>query len=131
MEYRELTPEEYAKWPREVEGSEIYNTDNSKVIGAFNENGEIVGSFTLFICAHLEPVWIREDYRGKGMGMILGRLGNAMKALCRSMGIQEAYTVVLDTTPVLAKYAEWFGAKRVSGNLYNWKDDQAVAVSKE
>lgn len=131
MEYRELSPEDYAKWPREVVGTDIYNSENSKVIGAFNEKGEIVGSFTLFFCAHLEPVWIREDYRGKGIGMILGRLGNAMKALCRSMGIHEAYTVVLDTTPVLAKFAEWFGAKRVSGNLYNWKDDQVVAVSKE
>ena len=122
MEYRELTPEEYAKWPREVEGSEGYTPDNSKVIGAFNDKGEIVATFTLFICAHLEPVWIREDYRGKGLGMILGRLGNAMKALLRSMNISEAYTVVLYKTPSLRKFADWFGAKPVDGSLFRWRD---------
>jgi hypothetical protein len=124
MEYRELLPEEFDKAPREVVGSENFNPDNSKIVAAINDQGEIVGTFTLFICAHLEPVWIREDYRKKGLAKVLGGLGVAMKELCRSLGIKEAYTVVLGTTPSLAKFARWFGAKPVDGNLYNWKDVQ-------
>lgn len=126
MIYRELTPEEFKLVPREVKGSTIFTPDNSKIIGAFNDQGEIVGSFTFFVCAHLEPVWIREDYRGKGLNMMLGRLGNAMKAMLRSLGIAEAYTVVLDTTPALRKFAFWFGAKPVDGTLFKWRDPQCV-----
>lgn len=131
MTYRELTAEEFAQWPREVPGSERYSPDNSRVIGAFNEKGEIVGSFTFFICAHIEPVWIREDYRGKGLNMMLGRLGNAMKALLRTMGVEEVYTVVMDKTPSLRKFAYWFGAEPVDGTLFRWKDPQSVEIFEE
>jgi GNAT superfamily N-acetyltransferase len=131
MIYRELTPEEFEKAPREVPGSEVYTPENSKILGAFNEQGEIVATWTFFICAHIEPVWIREDYRGKGLGMILGRLGNAMKAMLRGIGIGEVYTVVLDTTPVLKKFAVWFGAEAMSGQLYHWVDPQLSVILSE
>ena len=126
MIYRELTPEEFEKAPREVPGSERYTPENSKIMAAINDDGEIVGTFTFFICAHLEPVWIRQDYRSKGLGIILGRLGNAMKAMIKTIGIAEAYTVVLDKTPVLRKFAYWFGAEPVGGTLFRWRDPQRV-----
>lgn len=128
MTYRELTLEEFAKAPREVPGSENYTPENSRIMAAINEDGEIVATFTLFLCAHIEPVWIREDYRGKGLGMILGRLGNAMKAMLRALGVRQVYTVVMDKTPVLRKFAIWFGAKPVDGTLFTWVDDQAVKI---
>lgn len=128
MTYRELTAEEFEKAPREVPGSERYTPENSRIVGAFNEKGEIVGTFTFFYCAHLEPVWIREDYRGKGLGMMLGRLGNSMKAMLKTMGVYEAYTVVLDKTPALRKFAFWFGAEPVDGTLFRWRDPQAVEI---
>lgn len=126
MIYRELGPHEFDKAPREVAGSEIFTPENSKILAAINEKGEIVATWTFFICAHIEPVWVREDYRGKGM--ILGRLGQAMKAMLRSMGISDVYTVVLDKTPVLRKFAYWFGAKPVDGILFRWQDPQAVGL---
>jgi hypothetical protein len=129
MIYRELSAEEFDKAPREVEGSNVFTPENSKILAAINENGEIVATWTFFICAHIEPVWIREDYRGKGM--ILGRLGNAMKAMLRSLGIADAYTVVLDKTPVLRKFAYWFGAKPVDGILFKWSDPNFVSVTGE
>jgi len=131
MIYRELTPEEFGKAPREVPGSEQFTPENSKILAAFNEQGEIVATWTFFVCAHIEPVWIREDYRGKGLGMILGRLGNAMKAMLRAMNIKQVYTIVLDTTPALRKFAYWFGAKPVDGTLFTWLDEQATGISKE
>jgi hypothetical protein len=129
MIYRELSAEEFDKAPREVDGSNVFTPENSKILAAINENGEIVATWTFFICAHIEPVWIREDYRGKGM--ILGRLGNAMKAMLRSLGIADAYTVVLDKTPVLRKFAYWFGAKPVDGILFKWSDPNFVSVTGE
>lgn len=126
MIYRELEPHEFEKAPREVEGSQIFTPENSKILAAINDEGEIVATWTFFICAHIEPVWVREDYRGKGM--ILGRLGNAMKAMLRAMNISEVYTVVLDKTPVLRKFAYWFGAKPVDGTLFKWKDTQSVPL---
>lgn len=126
MTYRELEPHEFEKAPREVEGSQIFTPENSKILAAINDEGEIVATWTFFICAHIEPVWVREDYRGKGM--ILGRLGNAMKAMLRAMNVSEVYTVVLDKTPVLRKFAYWFGAKPVDGTLFKWKDTQSVSL---
>lgn len=118
-EYRPLRPEEFGLAPREVPGSEAYTPENSQIVAAI-EDGEIIATFTLFFCAHLEPMWIRSDRRHSPT--ILRRITEAMKALLRELGIKEAYTVVLETTPVLARYAEWFGGKRVPGALYNWKE---------
>lgn len=131
MIYRELEPHEFEKAPKEVAGSQIFTPENAKILAAINEKGEIVATWTFFICAHIEPVWIREDYRGKGLGMILGRLGNAMKAMLRAMNVREVYTVVLDKTPVLRKFAYWFGAKPVDGTLFKWTDPQSVSVTGE
>lgn len=118
--YRPLKPEEFPRAPREVPGSEMFTPENSQIVAAIDEQGEIVATFTLFICAHLEPMWIRQDHRHSPT--ILRRMTEAMKGLMRTLGIKEAYSVVLETTPVLARYAEWFGAVRVPGVLYDWKE---------
>jgi hypothetical protein len=116
--YRELTPEEFDKAPREVPGSEGYNPGNSRILGAFNEQGEIVSTFTLFLIAHAEPLWIREDYRGSPT--IMRRMAEGMKAMLKQYGFPSCYTVVMDSTPVLAKFAKWFGGNKIDGSLYYW-----------
>ena len=118
--YRELNPEEYPLAPREVEGSEVYTPENSRIVAAFDEKGEIISTFTVFYCAHLEPMWIRPDHRNSPT--ILRRMADAMKRTLRDIGAVNAYTVVLNTTPVLARYAKFFGAKPVDGTLYLWKE---------
>jgi hypothetical protein len=122
LTYRELRPEEFVKAPREVPGSEIFTPANSRILAAIDEKGDVVATWTFFLCAHIEPVWVREDHRHSMR--ILARMSNAMKTMLRAMGVMEVYTVVLDKTPVLHKFAVWFGAKPIDGTLYNWKDDQ-------
>lgn len=120
--YRELKPEEFHLAPREVPGSELYTPDNSRILAAFNEKGEIVSTWTLFLMVHIEPFWIREDYRKSAT--IMRRMAEHMKNMLRSAGFKSCYTVVMDTTPVLAKFAKWFGAKVVDGKLWYWVDDK-------
>ncbi len=124
LTYRMLRPEEFSLAPREVPGSEKYTPENSMILAAFNETGEIVSTWTIFMIPHIEPFWVREDYRGK---MLMRRMAEHMKAFLRTCGIKAVYTVVLDTTPVLRKFASWFGAEEVRGTLFYWKDDDRGA----
>ena len=120
MTYRELKPEEFHLAPRDVPGSEVYAPENSRILAAINEDGEVVATWTMFACVHIEPVWVREDYR-KTTGILRG-LARAMKKMLKDLQIFEVYTVALDRTPVLQRFARWFGAHPVSGTLYHWKD---------
>lgn len=119
VEYRELGPDEFHLAPREVPGSEDYTPENSRIIAGIDGNGEVVATFTLFLCPHLEPVWIREDHRHSAT--IPRRLAEAMKALLREIGCPNAYTVVLNKTPVLHRFARFFGFAPVDGSLYFWR----------
>jgi len=118
--YRELAPSEFSKVPREVAGSDVYTPENSRIYAALDEHGEVVASFTLFLCPHLEPMWIREDHRHSSS--ILRRMASGMKAMLHESGIPNAYSVVLNTTPVLHRFAQFFGAVPVDGTLYFWKE---------
>ena len=123
LTYRELTPEEYEKAPREVEGSEVFTPENSRILAAINEDGEVVSTWTIFAVPHIEPFWVREDYR-KSMA-IMRRMTELMKKTLRESGIKSVYTVALDETPIMHKFAKWFGAEAVGGKLYYWKDKEA------
>jgi hypothetical protein len=116
--YRELEPDEFHLAPREVPGSDVYEAGNSRILAAFNEQGEVVATWTMFAMVHIEPFWVREDYR-KSM-TILRRMAEHMKAMIKASNIACVYTVVLDSTPVLKKFAHWFGGKKVDGTLYYW-----------
>lgn len=118
LTYRELTAEEIPQAPREVEGSALYTSDNCRILAAINEKGEVVATWTIFFMAHIEPFWVREDYR-KSM-TIMRRMTEHMKALLKRLGIGQVYTVVMDRTPVLAKFARWFGATKIDGTLFTW-----------
>jgi len=118
--YRELLPEEFHLAPREVVGSEGFSPENSRILAAFNEKGEIVSTWTMFLMVHIEPFWIREDYR-KSM-TVMRRMAEHMKGMLKRYGFQSCYTVVMAATPVLERFAYWFGAKKVEGNLFYWVD---------
>ena len=120
LEYRELRPEEFSLAPREVPGSDVYNPQNSRILATIDDKGEVVATWTISYCLHLEPFWVREDHR-KSM-TIMRRMTEAMKAILKRDGFQCCYTVVLFSTPVLAKFARWFGARKIDGDLYCWTD---------
>ena len=118
--YREVKPEEYALVPREVPGTEQYTPENSQILAGFNEKGEVVTAWFIFPCVHIEPFWIRQDYRHSKS--IMRRMTERMKLLLRELGVPAVYTVVMDQTPVLDRFARWFGAQRVDGTLFYWVD---------
>lgn len=118
LTYRELLPDEFHMAPREVLGSEVFTPENSRILAAIDEKGEVVATWTMYAMIHLEPFWIRPDHRGSMT--IVRRMGQHMKALLKASGLQSCYTVVMDATPVLHKCAEWFGFKKIDGSLYYW-----------
>jgi hypothetical protein len=123
MEYRELLPEEFHLAPREVEGSEVFTPENSRILAAFNENGEIVSTWVLFAMMHCEPFWIRPDYRGNPS--IVKNMSILMDSTLRASGIREAYTIVLNNihAKVLTRLARWFGFSVMDGTLLKWRRD--------
>ena len=118
LTYRTLRSEEYATVNNGVEGQDGFTPENALILAAFNEKGEIVSTWTAFACIHIEPFWIREDYRHSKS--IMRRMTEHMKALLKSYKVPSCYTVVMDKTPVLARFARWFGAKPVDGTLFYW-----------
>jgi hypothetical protein len=120
--YRELKPEEFHLAPREVPGSDVYTAQNSRILAAINEQGEVVATWTMFGMIHIEPFWVREDYR-KSM-TVMRRMAEHMKKMLKDSNIGCCYSVVMDSTPVLRKFAEWFGGKKVDGTLYYWVDSK-------
>jgi hypothetical protein len=121
MEYRELLPEEFHLAPREVEGSEVFTPENSRILAAFNENGEIVSTWTLFAIVHAEPLWVRPDYRNHPT--LLKHMNRNMTRIFKESGFANVYTVVLDAVhaKVMTRLAAWFGFTPVKGQLFIWK----------
>jgi hypothetical protein len=124
LTYRELTPEEFHLAPREVEHSEIFTPDNSRIIAAINEEGEVVSTWTLFLIPHAEPFWIRPDYRHHPS--IIKHMAREMVGLFKELGFQQVYTIVLDNEygKVLTRLAHWFGFSPIKGTLLTWKGDK-------
>lgn len=118
LSYRLLKEDEYQLAPREVVGSDGFNPGNSMILAAINEQGEVVSTWTVFAAVHLEPFWVREDYRGSMS--IMRRMAQNMRKVLKDQGILACYSVVMESTPVLAKFAKFFGGKPVDGTLYYW-----------
>jgi hypothetical protein len=116
--YRELEPHEFDLAPRAVPGAELYTPENSRILAAFNEAGEVVSTWTMFLIPHIEPFWIREDHRHSPS--VMRRMTESMKAMIKELGFPAVYTVVKAQTPVLRRFAKWFGAKEVDGTLFYW-----------
>ena len=123
MIYRELTRDEFHLAPREVDGSEVFTPDNSRILAAFNDDGEVVSTWVLFSVVHLEPFWIRDDYRGSKSATIIKNMTKEMGSMLSRSGIKNAYTIVLESVhvKVLTRLAEWFGFRRIYGSLFLWE----------
>ena len=116
--YRELLPDEFDKVPHEAPGRELYNPENSRILAAIEDDGSISATWVLFACAHVEPLYVVPECRQSPT--ILRRMADEMKKLLDQSDIRQVYSVVLDETPVLHRFAKWFGAKAISGSLYTW-----------
>jgi len=48
-------------------GSHLPSVDASKIVGIFDEAGNITGFATLQLVPHIEPVWVAEEHRGSDL----------------------------------------------------------------
>jgi hypothetical protein len=73
MTVRPLTPEEYSlAEPIFVsEGGTMPHPSQSRIIGAFDESGSLVGLWTVQLAYHAGPLWVRPDHRGEGLWLQL------------------------------------------------------------
>lgn len=122
IEVRELLPDEFSFAPREVVGSEVFTPDNSRILAAFNADGDIVATWTVFFVPHAEPLWVRPDYRKHPT--LLKHMLVEMHKLFKASGFEQVYTIVLDNmhAKVLTRLAGWFGFTPVTGTLFTWKE---------
>ena len=89
MEYRELTEDERSQVPGVIPGM--------LVVGAVDETG-VVGACGIILSPHLDPLWIREDRRGKS-GWILIRLWKAVRNKLLSLGASSCTAAVTSDYP--------------------------------
>jgi hypothetical protein len=124
LTYRELTPEEFKLAPRDVPYSELFTPENSRILAAINEQGEVVSTWTLFVVPHAEPFWIRPDYRHHPS--IIKHMAREMIKLFKTLNFPYVYTIVLDDEQgkVLTRLAHWFGFNPVKGKLLSWRGDK-------
>lgn len=122
LTYKELLPEEYDLIPAEALGKTLYTPENSKVVAAINARGEVVGTLVLFYTPHVEPLWIRPDYRKHPT--LLRRIWPVMKGILARMGIWSAYTVILDDKPVFLRLADLWRFRPVSGKLFMYNEKE-------
>ncbi len=122
--YRELTPDEWCKVPAEAPGREVYTPENSRILAAF-DGDEVVATWVVVPLVHLEPLYIAPAHRKSPT--ILRRLAENMKRMLIHYGVGQVYTVALNKTPELQRFALWFGAEQIPGKLYTWINTSSAA----
>lgn len=67
LTYRKLEPKEWPKLRPIFQFNKAFLPDPVASVAAVveNEDGELVGFLMFQLVPHTEPLWIREDYRGK------------------------------------------------------------------
>lgn len=120
MEYRVLHPDEYIKLPDDFPAPDGLTPDNTAIVAAIDEEGEVVAAWVLCMVWHSEPLWIREDHRKSAT--LIRRMAETVKKVCKVLRIKTHYAVI--PTPVLKKIAEWYGAKPMPGELYRYDEEE-------
>lgn len=90
MEYRELTTEERTTVP------DIH--DRMVVVGAVNDEGQVVAACGIILSPHLDPLWVHPDRRGRA-GFALVNLWVAVKEKLLSLGASSCTSSVIDGYP--------------------------------
>lgn len=118
MQYRRLKPEELATVPGvdEIPPSMV-------AIGAVNDCGEVVGCVGIYAALHLDPLWIREDYRKSPF--LIRRIWERLKAEMNAEGVHQVEVGMLDTNPgpeneenVVRIVKDLAGGEEVKGRIF-------------
>jgi len=117
MIYRQLTPEEMRQVPKLPEPSERVT-----VVGAVDDNGEVVAAMGIFVAIHMDPLWVREDKRNNPR--ILLRLWDAAQTYLRSQGAGGVLALMFDGDPgppyegVVERICKYAGGYEVVGRMF-------------
>jgi len=73
VKIRILPPDEYYRldFLFTANGSQLPAPPMSQIAVAEDSNGDIVGCFVLQLVAHGEPIWVSDDYRNRGVALLL------------------------------------------------------------
>lgn len=129
---RELSVDEWTKLASVHPYSKIGLPDiaHSRVVVGFNTAEEIVAYWVVFEAVHVEPFWIRDDYR-KRVG-VLRRLWTSVLNILRDSSIPFAFAVVKDDMlPTNGDMASRLGFKEMDGKLFYLIPDKAFRVKLE
>lgn len=116
LTFRELDPAEFSQIPSEATGGYQLPASNCKVVAGIDESGKIAACWAAVAVVHLEPLWVREDYRKSGY--VIRRLWTLLKDVLLKQGVRTTLTVIADAVPVTRKVASWCGAREVPGKLF-------------
>src|SRR3990172_4951559 len=84
---------------------------------AVNEDGEIVAFCGAVVVCHLDPLWVRPDYRRHPA--LLRRLWQAVKFVLRDAGVGVAFGMAKDSQPEIGRLCKWVGGFLVDGRMYD------------
>ena len=117
---RVLPPEEFEllKHLPPFDKSGLPNPERSWPVVAQDQKGNIVGYWWVYLGAHVEPVWIAEEFRAKPG--LLRRMWRGVHGILEKIGHSVAYGVILDQdipTGTLGQ-ALRLGFQAIPGKLY-------------
>lgn len=107
-----------AEWPK-LDGTElgsvwrVFDPDQTRVI-VVEDDGQIVGCWSLFNVVHCEGIWIAPDHRKQGA--VARRLLRMLTMTARSMGARAVVTSAL--TENVADLAKRIGANPLPGEHF-------------
>lgn len=123
LEIRELEPREYALLGKVgmFEQMGLPDMAHAKAVVAITKgpSPEIVAYWIIFDAVHVEPLWVKEEYR-KAMGLGLGRrLWGVVQKILVDCGINLAFAIIADQdAAVNMPYATRLGFKRIPGQPF-------------
>lgn len=131
LEIRELKPEEYPLLAKVglFEQTGLPSLEQSKVIVGITSDKQIAAYWIVFDAVHVEPLWIRDDYRkNPGVGR---RLWTAVQKVLLECKVKMAFAMIADGDAAInLPQATRLGFQRVPGQLYyiEVKPDEVKAL---
>lgn len=85
--YRWLEDSEFAYCVHAFDNYGVKTPDPqlSRIMGAFNEENELIGFLTVQLLPHFSPIWVHENYRRQGIG---GKLADTAIAKLKGAGVE-------------------------------------------